>query len=244
MSNIAEVSFTQSINVALVNVTAINADLLRLAFAGEKDVRVMGCAATLGDLQPIFAKHRFDVALVGSRGTRQDSTAIPFLEQISSLAPNVRQIVVSEDMGREDVASLFRGGARGLLCGSQSDVQMLVKCIRCVAAGQIWANGDQLDQLIRSLTLPRSLKVTNVMGDSLLSQREEQVLQLLADGLSNRELAKTLSLSEHTIKNHLFRIFDKLGVSSRMEAVLYAISQREQRMTLQPSTGATMLRLA
>jgi DNA-binding NarL/FixJ family response regulator len=70
------------------------------------------------------------------------------------------------------------------------------------------------------------------------------VLQLLADGLSNRELAKTLSLSEHTIKNHLFRIFDKLGVSSRMEAVLYAISQREQRMTLQPSTGATMLRLA
>jgi DNA-binding NarL/FixJ family response regulator len=62
-----------------------------------------------------------------------------------------------------------------------------------------------------------------------LSKREEQVLHLLADGLSNRELAHALKLSEHTVKNHLFRIFDKLGVSNRMEAVLYAISQREQR---------------
>ncbi len=56
------------------------------------------------------------------------------------------------------------------------------------------------------------------------------MLHLLADGLSNRDLAKTLKLSEHTVKNHLFRIFDKLGVSNRMEAVLYAISQREQRI--------------
>jgi DNA-binding CsgD family transcriptional regulator len=96
--------------------------------------------------------------------------------------------------------------------------------------GQIWANASQLDLLIRSLSLPRSLKVTNVLGDSLLSNREEQVLHLLADGLSNRELAAALKLSEHTVKNHLFRIFDKLGVSSRMEAVLYAMSQREQRL--------------
>jgi DNA-binding NarL/FixJ family response regulator len=247
MNNSAEVIVMQPVNIALVNLSAINADLLRLAFAAEKGVRVAGCAATLGDLQPVFAKQRVDVALVGSRGVRQESTAIPFLEQISCLAPSPRQIVVSEDMGREDVASLFRAGARGLVCGSQSDVQMLMKCIRCVAAGEIWANGNQLDQLVRSLTLPRSLKVTNVLGDSLLSQREEQVLQLLADGLSNRELAKTLKLSEHTVKNHLFRIFDKLGVSSRMEAVLYAISQREQRVSARPaagSKGATILRLA
>jgi DNA-binding NarL/FixJ family response regulator len=243
MSNSAEVIVSQPVNLALVNLSAINADLLRLAFAGEKGVQVVGCAATLGDLQPILTKQQVDVALVGSRGLRQESTAIPFLEQISSVAPKLRQIVVSEDMGREDVASLFRAGARGLVCGSQSDVQMLVKCIQCVAAGQIWANGDQLDQLIRSLTLPRSLKVTNVLGDSLLSHREEQVLQLLADGLSNRELAKTLKLSEHTVKNHLFRIFDKLGVSSRMEAVLYAISQREQQIAGRHK-GATILRLA
>ena len=100
-----------------------------------------------------------------------------------------------------------------------------MKCIRCVGAGQVWASSEQLELLIRSLSHLGSLKVTNVMGDSLLSQREEQVLHLLADGLSNRDLAKALKLSEHTVKNHLFRIFDKLGVSNRMEAVLYAISR-------------------
>ena len=66
-------------------------------------------------------------------------------------------------------------------------------------------------------------------GASLLSSREEQVLQLLANGLSNRELASVMKLSEHTVKNHLFRIFDKLGVSNRLEAVLYAMNQRERR---------------
>jgi DNA-binding NarL/FixJ family response regulator len=75
------------------------------------------------------------------------------------------------------------------------------------------------------------MKLTNMIGDSLLSPREEQVLHLLADGLSNRELAKTLKLSEHTVKNHLFRIFDKLGVSNRMEAVLCAISMRQHRLS-------------
>ena len=76
-----------------------------------------------------------------------------------------------------------------------------------------------------------------MLGDSLLSKREEQVLHALADGLSNRELAASLNLSEHTVKNHLFRIFDKLGVSNRMEAVLYAISQREQRNARLGSRG-------
>ena len=146
---------------------------------------------------------------------------------------------MSEDMGREDVVSFFRSGARGLVCKLHTDVSVLMKCIRCVSAGQVWANSEQLEQLLRSLSHPRSLKVTNVLGDSLLSQREQQVLHLLADGLSNRDLAKTLKLSEHTIKNHLFRIFDKLGVSNRMEAVLYAISLREQRLS--PSRGSSSL---
>jgi DNA-binding NarL/FixJ family response regulator len=132
-------------------------------------------------------------------------------------------------MSREDVVSFFRKGARGLLCKSQSDVSLLLKCIACVSAGQVWANAEQLEMLLRSLSHPRSLTVTNVIGDALLSQREEQVLDLLARGLSNRDLAKELKLSEHTVKNHLFRIFDKLGVSNRMEAVLYAMNNGKQK---------------
>lgn len=242
MSEIVEVLQTSSlpcVNLALVNLTTINADLLKVAFAAEDSVRVVGCAATLSELKPLLAEQSPDVALVGSNGWRQESTAIPFLESIAALSPKVRQVVISADMSREDVAAFFRSGARGLVCESRSDLQLLTQCIQSVSMGKIWADDDQLEQLIRSLTLPRSLKVTSVLGDSLLSQREEQVLHLLVDGLSNRELAKTLKLSEHTIKNHLFRIFDKLGVSNRMEAALYAISQREQRAHLQTKEDGT-----
>ena len=218
------------INLILVNITAMAADLLRFAFAGQDEIRLVGCAATPSELETLLTEQSPQVALIGSTGLRQGSVALPFLEQIVAMGSPVRPIVMSEDMGREDVISFFRNGARGLICKAQTDVSVLLKCICCVSAGQVWANSEQLEQLLRSLSHPRSLKVTNVMGDSLLSQREEQVLHLLADGLSNRDLARTLKLSEHTVKNHLFRIFDKLGVSNRMEAVLYAISHREQRL--------------
>jgi DNA-binding CsgD family transcriptional regulator len=69
-----------------------------------------------------------------------------------------------------------------------------------------------------------SLKIVDAKGVNLLSKREEDVVKLLMEGLSNREIARNLELSEHTIKNYLFRIFDKLGVSSRTELLLYAQS--------------------
>lgn len=218
-----------NVNLIIANVTAMRADLLRLALAGQETIQLLGYASTGDDLYDLLSENNPDVVLVGSSGSRKESTALPFLEQISTMSPAARPIVLSEDMSKEDVVSFFRNGARGLVCASETGVSTLMKCIGCVSIGQVWANSDQLDRLLRSLSHPRSMIVANVMGDLLLSQREEQVLQLLADGLSNRDIAKTLKLSEHTVKNHLFHIFDKLGVSNRMEAVLYAISQREQR---------------
>jgi DNA-binding CsgD family transcriptional regulator len=67
------------------------------------------------------------------------------------------------------------------------------------------------------------MKFVNASGDSLLSAREVDVVRCVAEGLSNREIAQRLTLREHTVKNYLFRIFDKLGVSSRVEVVLYAL---------------------
>jgi DNA-binding NarL/FixJ family response regulator len=232
MSKIVCPVISSPISLILVNISAMAVDLLRFAFAGQEAIRLVGWAATASELEMLLSECSPDVALVRSSGTRQESNALPFLEQLRLVNSTIRPIVMSEDMSTEDVVSFFRHGARGLICKSQTDVAMLLKSIRCVGAGQVWANSEQLEQLLCSLSSPRSLKVTNVMGDSLLSPREEQVLQLLADGLGNRDLAKALKLSEHTVKNHLFRIFDKLGVSNRMEAVLYAISMREQRLTV------------
>ena len=100
---------------------------------------------------------------------------------------------------------------------------MLCKCIQVVGKGQIWVSGDQVQFLVDGLNQVSSLRVVNTRGMKLLTPREEQVVALVADGLSNRQVARELQY-EHTVKKYLFRIFDKLGISSRVELVLYAVS--------------------
>src|SRR5206468_12607033 len=91
-----------------------------------------------------------------------------------------------------------------------------------------WANAQQLQYLLDALNQVPSLRVMNAKGMKLLTPREEQVVALVADGLTNREVATELGLTEHTVKKYLFRIFDKLGISSRVELVLYAFSNGGQ----------------
>ena len=86
-----------------------------------------------------------------------------------------------------------------------------------------------MQYVIESLSQVPSLHMVNSRGMRLLTPREEQVVALVADGLSNREVAQELSLSEPTIKKYLFPIFDKLGISSRVELVLYALSHGNPR---------------
>ena len=81
-----------------------------------------------------------------------------------------------------------------------------------------------MEFVLDALTQARPLRVVNPEGLNLLSKREEEVMRLVAEGLGNREISELLALSEHTVKNYLFRIFDKLGISNRVELVLYAVS--------------------
>ena len=122
---------------------------------------------------------------------------------------------------RSQVVEAFRTGARGVFCRSES-LKSLAKCIYCVSQGQVWANSRELRFLLEALGEALPLKVIDTRGAALLSRREQEVVRCVAEGLSNREIAQRLGLTEHTVKNYLFRIFDKLGVSKRVEVVLYA----------------------
>ena len=83
--------------------------------------------------------------------------------------------------------------------------------------------------MVEALATAQPLPIANSKGERLLTDREEQIVALVAEGLTNRDIAEHLGLSEHTIKNYLFRIFDKLGVSTRVELILYAVSHRGAR---------------
>lgn len=127
------------------------------------------------------------------------------------------------------MVNAFRSGARGVFCYTHAPFRTLCKCITRIRAGQIWANTQQLQYLIEVLAQVPSLRVVSAKGVQLLTARQEQVVALVAEGLSNREVARELRLSEHTVKKYLYRIFEKLGISTRVELVLYAVAHGETR---------------
>src|SRR5207248_860287 len=132
-------------------------------------------------------------------------------------------VMLIDSSERGPVVEAFRAGVRGVFCRSES-LKSLAKCIACVHQGQIWASSKELRYLLEALGEALPLRVIDSRGTVLLSRREQEVVRCVAEGLSNREIAQRLGLTEHTVKNYLFRIFDKLGVSKRVEVVLYAYS--------------------
>ena len=128
---------------------------------------------------------------------------------------------------RTPIIEAFRCGARGVFCRTEP-LKLLAKSIRCVHEGQIWASSSELQFLLEAIAEPVPMSFVSANGDALLSTRELDVVRCVAEGLSNREIAQRLTLREHTVKNYLFRIFDKLGVSSRVEVVLYALGSQNQ----------------
>jgi DNA-binding NarL/FixJ family response regulator len=143
--------------------------------------------------------------------------------------PDIPKVLLVESSDRELVIGAFRSGVRGIFCIADSNLRLLCKCLLRVANGQIWANTAQLNYIVDLLSEVPSLRVLNSSGKNLLTPREEQVVALVAEGLGNRPIARELNLSEHTIKKYLFRIFEKLGISSRVELVLYAVNNGDPR---------------
>ena len=189
---------------------------------------VVGIAASVDELLRLVERARPEVALISA--TLQDGplSGLAVVSQIHGEFPETRLIVLIDRSEPDLVVQAFRAGATGVFSRSKSDFGLLCKCVLCVHRGQIWANTEQLKSLVDALTQMPFVRVVDSDGANLLTKREEDLVRLVADGLSNRDVARQLNLSEHTVKNYVFRIFDKLGVSNRVELVLYALSNNRR----------------
>jgi DNA-binding NarL/FixJ family response regulator len=94
-----------------------------------------------------------------------------------------------------------------------------------VHEGQVWASSTELQFVLEALVDPLPIETRNLPSSRPLSKREEEIAHMVAEGFSNRQISERLDLSEHTIKNYLFRVFEKLGVSTRVELTLYALKR-------------------
>lgn len=162
---------------------------------------------------------------------------LEILTELLAVSPKTKAIMLLDCGDSTIVVDCLRCGARGVFCRSHP-LEMLVRCVKVVHAGQIWISAAEMEFLLTALVGVSGSPIVDARGMPLLSRREQDVIGSMVEGLTNREIAERLSLSENTVKNYVYKIFDKLGVSNRVEAVMYAAAHASASQKLpRPATA-------
>jgi len=227
------------ITVLVADADVMACRLLASGLRRYRQLRVAECHLPAAGILKHLSEACPDVLLVGTSLADGPMSGLAVAREVRRSCPEIRVVVLLESSQRALVVEAFRSGASGVFCRSDFEFKTLWKCVSSVNRGQIWANSEQLQFVLETLNQAAPLHLVNSEGVSLLTRREEDVVWHVADGLSNREIAVQLKLSQHTVKNYLFRIFEKLGISSRVELVMYALANIERRLVV-PSAQASL----
>ena len=210
-----------SIKVLIADDHAVFRDGLRKLLEGADDISVVGEASNGNECIKMLDKFKPDILLLDLRMPEKDGLAVLTEVNFESLPTRVIVLTAAED--DRDVVRAMRMGARGMVL-KQSASDLLLKSIRQVHDGEIWLDNRMTAEVIDAFK--RSAESGQRREKPLLSDREKEVVRLVAQGFHNREIGERLFISEQTVKNHLHNIFDKLGVSDRLELALYAIHHK------------------
>lgn len=210
----------QTIRIVTVDDHPIFRDGLRRLLEAEGGFEVVGEAGSCREAVECVAALAPDVLLLDL--AMPDGSGLDVLRAIERSA-GVRPILLTAGADKRETLEALQLGARGLVL-KHSATPLLHKCIRAVMAGEYWFGRDRMPDLVEALRQlseppPRSPVQT-------LTRREVHVIAAVAGGATNRDIADDLGLSEQTVKNHLSHIFDKVGVSSRLELALYAFHHK------------------
>ncbi len=210
-----------AVRILVADDHAIFRDGLRKLLEGSEEVQIVGEASNGNECIKMLAKLKPDILLLDLRMPEKDGLGV--LEEINFDSLPTRVIVLTAAEDDRDVVRAMRLGARGVVL-KQSASDLLLKSIRKVHDGEIWLDNRMTAEVIDAFK--KSAEAGQRREKPLLSDREKEIVQLVAQGFRNREIGEKLFISEQTVKNHLHNIFDKLGVSDRLELALYAIHHR------------------
>jgi len=214
------------INLIIAVESRMDGQLFKKALERPRQrLKVVSCAVSKEEIAHSIERHALDIALVSESLQDGHLTGFRILNELRTLSPRTRTIMLLKTNNPELVVDAFRAGARGVFCQTDS-LHFLPKCIRVVHSGQIWASSKQLEHIMESLAKASPLTITPVSGRRPLTKREDGIVKLTVEGCSNREIANKLGLSEHTVIDHLVRIYEKLGIASRVELVLCSPTER------------------
>jgi len=211
------------IRVLIADDHPIVRDGLRKLLSLEEDFQIVGEASDGCEVLDKVQELDPDVLLLDLRMPNLDGlSALQALQQTNK---HTRVIVLTASEDKNEFVQAMKLGCSGIVL-KQTAPELIVKSIRKVHGGEIWLDSHTTAAVMRQFAAPGEVSSSGSgkgRERSPLSQREREIVQLVAQGYKNKEMAEKMFISEQTVKNHLHNIFDKLGVSDRLELALYAI---------------------
>jgi DNA-binding NarL/FixJ family response regulator len=202
-------------------------DLLSKAFLSVPErFQVVATASSTTEILRLVREKKPKVAIVSDNLAEGPLAGLRILPDVHRANLETRILVAMGSSDRELVIEAFRAGADGVFCRNSS-FELLCKSVDALSQGQIWANATELRYVLDEFTRAPKQRKVDPLVENRMTKREGDVVRLAVEGLSNREIAQELGLTEHTVKNYLFRVFEKLGVSNRVELVLSCLRQEE-----------------
>jgi len=214
---------TESITVLVADDHAIFRDGLRQLLEAEDDITVVGEARSGAECVALAQRLKPAIVLLDLKMSPVDGLEV--LTQLQGAGVESRPIVLTASEDEQDYVEAVRRGARGIVLKAAASDRLL-EGIRKVYRGEMWIDQRVAADVMKAMSDPRP--VTRAER-AQLTAREQEIVSLVAQGFRNKEIADKLSISEQTVKNHLHNIFDKLGVSDRLELALYAIHHKIAR---------------
>jgi DNA-binding NarL/FixJ family response regulator len=221
--NVQTKQVTRAVRVMVADSSRIHTQLLSEALSRDPQLDVVSWNADPRGLLAAAQAGDIHVLAVSSALDGQPARGLETLRELRAVCPNIRAVVLLDSRKPEAILDAFRSGARGVF-NRDGSIEMFCKCIRSVHQGQIWADSADVSLIIEALASAPRMRLPAADGLNLLSKREGEVVQCLVQGLTNREIAERMGLSQHTVKNYLFRVFDKLGVSNRTELLFMTLT--------------------
>jgi DNA-binding NarL/FixJ family response regulator len=226
-----EVIEMKKLRLAIFEATQMSCEIMSRALeSSPHDIQVVSTGVS-SEISADLQLNDPDVVVISCTLNEGHLSGLTLLRRLSKANRDLNCILLLDQDDRDLVIEAFRSGAVGV-CERHESYEQLCKCVVSVNRGQVWANSRQMRYILEALSNGLPPFVTDAKGKILLTKREQDIVSKVAEGMKNREIAELLNLSEHTVKNHLFRIFERLGISSRAELILYLHCQRSSADTL------------
>ncbi|GAC1423806.1 MAG: hypothetical protein NVSMB62_20430 [Acidobacteriaceae bacterium] len=230
----------QAIRVILADSQAIYRVGMRKVFALEDDIRVVAQVETLANLYVSLQRYPTDVVVLEGQLIAGTTDAIP---ELVKRAPDAKLIVQLVESDESNIVELYRRGVRGVVPRSISP-DLLIKCVRKIADGETWIDNQSISWVIEAYRAQAS-NLTSPRVQPKLSKKELAIISCITRGMRNKEIAYQIGTTEQVIKNYLRKVYDKLGVSDRLELALYCLHHQilktymQEQPELAPVNGSS-----